>query len=126
MGGSESQRRWGDEERHQVTLTKGFEIQATPVTQSLWKKIMGTNPSHLSSCADCPVEQISWNDAHAFVDKLNLHLAGEKCRYRLPTEAEWEYAARAGTTRDYFFGWMLDDWPTTRGFSTIRASTLIP
>src|ERR1700693_5907758 len=57
---------------------------------------MGTNPSHFSSCGlDCPVEQVSWDDCQEFIGKLNAQVPGES--FRLPTEAEWEYASRAGT-----------------------------
>ena len=63
---------------------------------------MGTNPSKFSGCARCPVEQVSWDDVQDFIGRLNA-VAGE-ARYRLPTEAEWEYAARAGTTTAYSWG----------------------
>ena len=62
---------------------------------------MGTNPSHFSNCGgNCPVESVSWEDAQEFIRKLNAMSGGE--RYRLPTEAEWEYAARAGTRGDRY------------------------
>lgn len=69
------------------------------VTQSQWQQVMGNNPSYFKDCANCPVEQVSWEDAQEFLDKLND--ANDGFRYRLPTEAEWEYACRAGTTGDY-------------------------
>ncbi len=78
--------------RHQVRVSS-FEIGKYEVTQELWEAVMGENPSHFKGCAQCPVEQVSWNDVQAFLEKLN-ELTGEK--YRLPTEAEWEYAARGG------------------------------
>ena len=62
--------------------------------------MMGTNPSEFSGCGRCPVEMVSWNDAQEFVGRLNGRAGGS--RYRLPTEAEWEYAARAGTTGDRY------------------------
>jgi formylglycine-generating enzyme required for sulfatase activity len=78
---------------HEVTLTKGFYLQATEVTQAQWQAVMGTNPSYLKG-PERPVERVSWDDVQEFVRKLN---AKEKdTRYRLPTEAEWEYACRAG------------------------------
>ncbi len=85
-----------DETQHQVTLTKRFYMQTTEVTQGQWTAVMGSNPSYFSSCGDnCPVEQVSWNDAQDFIMALNAMGEGA---YRLPTEAEWEYAARAGST----------------------------
>ncbi|KPA17999.1 Sulphatase-modifying factor domain protein, partial [Candidatus Magnetomorum sp. HK-1] len=88
--------RWSDEVLHQVTLTQDFYMQTTEVTQGQWKAIMGNNPSYFSNCGDnCPVEYVSWNDAQEFIQKLNQK---EGDTYRLPTEAEWEYAARAGST----------------------------
>ena len=82
--------------QHQVTLTKGFYMQITEVTQRQWKKIMGNNCSFFSNCGDdCPVEQVSWNDAQEFIKRLNQRENTK--RYRLPTEAEWEYACRAGS-----------------------------
>ncbi len=78
---------------HDVTLTKGFYLQTTEVTQAQWQAVMGTNPSEFKG-PDRPVEQVSWSDVQAFLRRLN---AREKdTRYRLPTEAETEYACRAG------------------------------
>ena len=78
---------------HQVTLSDYY-IGKYEVTQGLWKKVMGSNPSNFSDCGDdCPVESVSWDDCQTFISKLN-QLTGKK--YRLPTEAEWEYAARGG------------------------------
>ena len=91
-------RRESDEKQHEVWLTKGFYIQRTEVTQEHWNTIMGTNPSYYKNCGeDCPVEQISWNDLQNFIEILNLK-DNSTIIYRLPSEAEWEYAARAGTT----------------------------
>ena len=77
---------------HQVTLSNYY-IGKYEVTQGLWKKVMGNNPSRFSGCADCPVEQVSWEDCQEFIKKLNS-LTGKQ--FRLPTEAEWEYAAWGG------------------------------
>jgi len=84
--------------QHQVTISKAFELQTTEVTQSQWESVMGSNPSYFKG-SDLPVEQVSWDDAQEFITKLNAKNDGY--RYRLPTEAEWEYAARAGTTGAY-------------------------
>lgn len=88
---------------HQVTINKSFYMQKGEVTQGHWKKIMGKNPSFYKSCGkDCPVEQVSWHEVQQFIEKLNrLENAGN---YRLPTEAEWEYACRAGTITPFSFG----------------------
>jgi formylglycine-generating enzyme required for sulfatase activity len=78
---------------HDVTLSKGFYLQTTEVTQAQWQAVMGTNPSEFKG-PDWPVDMVPWFDAQEFLRKLN---AREKdTRYRLPTEAEWEYACRAG------------------------------
>ncbi|MBF0376733.1 MAG: SUMF1/EgtB/PvdO family nonheme iron enzyme [Desulfamplus sp.] len=97
--------RENDETRHRVTLTKGFYMQTTEVTQGQWKAVMGYPPPELyfKDCGDnCPVENISWEDAREFIKKLNQN--GDGREYRLPTEAEWEYAARAGTTTPFNTG----------------------
>jgi formylglycine-generating enzyme required for sulfatase activity len=92
-----------DEVHHQVTLTKGFYLQTTEVTQEQWRRLMGSNPSHFKDCGgDCPVEMVSWDDAQEFIKKLNK--IGKTYKYRLPTEAEWEYACRAGSTTAFANG----------------------
>jgi len=92
-----------DEKQHQVTLTKGFYLQSTEVTQGQYKAVMGGNPSHFINCGDsCPVENVSWYDVQDFIQKLNRQEGRES--YRLPTEAEWEYAARAGSTTAFASG----------------------
>ena len=88
---------------HHVTLTRGYYMQTTEVTQGQWKAVMGSNPSHNKACGNnCPVERISWSDAQKFIRELN-RLEGTN-KYRLPTEAEWEYACRAGNNSRFCFG----------------------
>ena len=85
-----------------VILSKPFAIGKYEVTQGQWKAIMGYNPSKFSSCGDiCPVEQVSWNDAQVFIQKLNQKTGKQ---YRLPTEAEWEYACYGGIQSEYCGG----------------------
>ncbi len=87
MGSSE----FSDAVPHQVEINS-FYIQKTELTQELWVAVMGSNPSK-NKCENCPVESVRWTDVKAFIEKLDS-ISGKK--YRLPTEAEWEYAARGG------------------------------
>ncbi len=89
-----------DETQHTVILTRPFYLGRMPVTQRQWQAVMGKNPSRFSG-DDLPVEQVSWDDACAFCRKLSKREG--RC-YRLPTEAEWEYACRAGTTSAFYSG----------------------
>jgi formylglycine-generating enzyme required for sulfatase activity len=103
--------RFGGEEKwyelqkphHAVKIEMPFYLQTAPVTQGQWKHVMGNNPSNFKDCGDdCPVEQVSWDDAQAFIKKLNQV---EKTKdYRLPGEAEWEYSCRAGSETEFSFG----------------------
>ncbi|MDR2668611.1 MAG: formylglycine-generating enzyme family protein [Desulfovibrio sp.] len=101
----------GETPRHHVTVSKPFYLGKYVVTQEQWTAVMGNNPSEFKS-RNNPVEQVSWLDAQVFIKRLNA--AEGHNRYRLPTEAEWEYAARAGTTSKYPFG----DDPDSLGLYT--------
>ena len=85
---------------HKVTL-QPFQMQTTPVTQRQWVEIMGNNPSYFEG-DDRPVECVSWDDCQEFIKKLNQRDPGKE--YRLPSESEWEYACRAGTTTRFYTG----------------------
>jgi formylglycine-generating enzyme required for sulfatase activity/predicted Ser/Thr protein kinase len=98
MGSSDGE----DDEKpaHQVTISNSFYMSKYEVTQAQWQQVMGSVPSAFRDCAsDCPVESVSWEDAQKFIQRLNQLSDGYV--YRLPTEAEWEYACRAGTSGDY-------------------------
>ena len=81
-----------------VRIGRGYWLGRHEVTQAEWQGVMGTNPSNNAGCGQCPVERVSWGDAQEFIRSLNGRAGGS--RYRLPTEAEWEHAARAGTVGD--------------------------
>jgi len=95
-----------DERQHKVTLSTDFYIQTTPVTQKQWTDVMGTQPWRgdpaIPNDPDCPVNMISWNDCREFIYRLNTREYTNT--YRLPTEAEWEYACRAGCSNVFCFG----------------------
>ena len=98
--------RYDDEVQHRVRLTKGFWLGKYPVTQQQWQSVMGNNPSRFKKFIffkdkDRPVESISWYDCQSFIKQVNAEFGYGA---RLPTEAEWEYACRAGTTTAYFWG----------------------
>jgi formylglycine-generating enzyme required for sulfatase activity len=100
MGSPESEKgRQNDEKQHKVCV-KNFEMGKYEITQAQWEVIMGNNPSHFIDY-NLPVELVSWHDAQEFMVKLNKKTGKN---YRLPTEAEWEYAARAGTSTAYYWG----------------------
>jgi formylglycine-generating enzyme required for sulfatase activity len=84
----------------EVRISQAFWMGVTEVTQEEWKEVMGNNPSYFQKCGKCPVEQVSWNDIQEFIQTLNSK-EKDGSKYRLPTEAEWEYAARAGTSGDF-------------------------
>ena len=88
-----------DEVQREVRIGRGFWMGKYEVTQGEWEAVMRSNPSWFSNCGSrCPVEQVSWEATQEFIRRLNERESGSEYRYRLPTEAEWEYAARAGTT----------------------------
>jgi formylglycine-generating enzyme required for sulfatase activity len=86
---------------HRVRISKNFYLGKYEVTQAQWQAVMGANPSRFKG-ETLPVEQVSWGDTQEFIKRLNAKEGGTK--YRLPREAEWEYATRAGTTTAYSFG----------------------
>jgi formylglycine-generating enzyme required for sulfatase activity len=101
MGSPASEPERDDDERlHAVEITPGFYMSATEVTQAQWLAVMGENPSTWEGDA-LPVDGVSWAEAVAFCEELSRV---EGRHYRLPTEAEWEYACRAGTTTPFAFG----------------------
>jgi formylglycine-generating enzyme required for sulfatase activity len=111
MGSPVSEKgRSDDETQHEVTLTKPYYMGKDAVTQEQWEAVMGDNPSDIKG-AKYPVTDVSWEDCQEFIQKLN---AVTKGGYRLPTEAEWEYACRAGTTTAYSFGNELTPFDANR------------
>jgi formylglycine-generating enzyme required for sulfatase activity len=100
MGSSEDEfGRWKDEgPQHYVALSRGYWLADTPCTQAEWVGVMGTEQSHFKG-SDLPVEQVSWEDCQEYCKRIRLRHPGFEAR--LPTEAEWEYACRAGTTSAY-------------------------
>jgi formylglycine-generating enzyme required for sulfatase activity len=115
------------ETQHSVTITRAYCMKATEVTQGEWQEEMGDNPSSFLSCgSNCPLEQVSWDDAIGYANALSGRAGLQECYtgstftgldctgYRLPTEAEWEYAARGGTTGPTYglmdsVGWYTDN-----------------
>lgn len=91
----------GETPSHKVCIDKSFYIGETEVTQKQWEDVMGNNPSKVKAY-DKPVDKVSWNDVQEFIAKLNTKDGGNY--FRLPSEAEWEYAVRAGSDDDYSFG----------------------
>jgi formylglycine-generating enzyme required for sulfatase activity len=103
MGSPENEKfRKPDETLHKVKITKSFCIGKYEITQREWETVMGSNPSVFKNCGpDCPVDSVSWFDVQDFINRYN---AANGSGYRLPTETEWEYAARAGTQTAFYTG----------------------
>lgn len=97
----EEKERKDNETQHKVKLTTGFYMGVYTVTQKQWQTVMGENPSKFKGEGNLPVEYVSWDDCQAFIRKLR---AKDKKPYRLPSEAEWEFCCRAGTTTPFHFG----------------------
>ncbi len=96
-----------EELQHEVTISKPFYLGVYEVTQREYEKVVGKNPSHFKKVeSDMPVEQVRWSEAADFCSRLSNHADERKAGrvYRLPTEAEWEYACRAGTKTTFHFG----------------------
>ncbi|OAI11333.1 MULTISPECIES: formylglycine-generating enzyme family protein [Methylomonas] len=95
---------WGDrkETRHRVGLSQGYWLADTACTQALWQAVMGENPSIFNDDLVKPVEMVSWHEVQSFIEQLNRQIGGLQAR--LPSEAEWEYACRAGTETPFSFG----------------------
>ncbi|MEO5367716.1 MAG: formylglycine-generating enzyme family protein, partial [Magnetococcus sp. WYHC-3] len=106
MGSPESEAgRSANETLHHVTLTKGFWMGKYEITQGQWMRVRGDNPSQFKYAGDnAPVDNVSWRDCQYFIVALNALAKGTGVRYRLPTEAEWEYACRAGTKTALYNG----------------------
>lgn len=116
----EEQDREAGELRHPVTLTRSFWIGATEVTQAQWQAVVGNNPSRFQGDGSLPVESVNWYEIQEFLQKLAVLAPGN--RFRLPTEAEWERACRAGSQKAFAYGDVLkpqdaniDEGPTARG-----------
>jgi formylglycine-generating enzyme required for sulfatase activity len=120
MGSTDADKDARDDEKpqHEVRITRPFYLGVHEVTQGQYQAVMGQNPSHFKGSDDLPVERVSWLDAVRFCNKLSEREGRKSCYriegyavtiaggdgYRLPTEAEWEYACRAGTTTRFSFG----------------------
>ena len=105
-------RRYADEVPHSVRITRAYYLSLYPTTQAQWRAVVGENPSKNVSLKQAPVENVSWYDCADFIDKINSdeyslelrRFLGDAWRYVFPTEAQWEFACRAGTSSPYYFG----------------------
>lgn len=98
---AETDRKNDEGPQHWVQIPRPFYLGRYPITQGQWRSLMGKNPAHFQKGDDYPVDSVTWQDCLDFLEKLKQH-SGRS--YRLPSEAEWEYACRAGTTSRFFFG----------------------
>ncbi len=105
MGSPDSDKDAFDWEKpqHRVRITKPFYLGKCLVTQEQWKAVMGNDPSHFKGPKN-PVEEVSWDDCQEFLEKLNSKVGTQHAKFVLPTEAQWEYACRAGSQPRYCFG----------------------
>jgi formylglycine-generating enzyme required for sulfatase activity len=104
---------------HRVKITKPFYLGKYEVTQEQWEAVMGENPSYFKGPKN-PVEQISWDDCQKFLVKLNAKAGGQEGKFVLPTEAQWEYVCRAGSTGKFFLG---DDEKQLGNYSWYQANS---
>ena len=111
VGADHAKMEWFTREqpRHRVRIAEGFYLGRYEVTQAQWQAVTENNPSEFKGCDQCPVEQVSWSDAQEFIRRLNAMNDG--FRYSLPSEAQWEYGCRAGTTTEFAFGNSLSSVP---------------
>lgn len=111
--------------QHNVSFNHDWYMGKFEVTQLQYEAIMGYNPSN-SSCkgSNRPVDSVSWKDAEVFINKLNEKFKGRKLKFRLPTEAEWEYACRAGTKTAYFFGETITNDQAHFGDNTTKVASM--
>ena len=125
MGSSPSEAgRYSDEGPQHRVAVRSFSMGKTEVTQAQWRAVMGSNPSHFTSCGDdCPVEGVSWDEAQQFVVRLSSQTGHG---YRLPSESEWEYACRAGSQQQYCGSDNVEDvaWFDSNSRATTHAVAL--
>ena len=93
-----------DETEHPVTLSQGYWLADTACSQALWQGVMDENPSDFSNDPQQPVDSVSWDDCQQFIDKANSLMQGQDLKLSLPSEAQWEYACRAGTRTAFWWG----------------------
>jgi formylglycine-generating enzyme len=124
MGSPEGEKgRVDDEVLHEVELTKGYWLADTACTQELWEAVTGENPSRFKEGGKRrPVERVSWDDCQGFIVKLNQRVEG--LEIRLPTEAEWENACRAGMRTAYSFGEKITPKEVNLGSETVEVKSL--